>query len=171
MVVTDKHTSAPFSLKLPEHLKNHWKTWGDNMNEKNSISINQAAYDEVKQLLAPAAHSGRSTSAAQPVSVAAQVAHLPHSSSDEVNSWKVSQLLGSHAIAQSALQYTYGDQTMQPPPKLDKGKKRACDVDEPVVASNRKARSCVRCHRTDCDGRFRSRNCSTPMVCVRYHSV
>jgi hypothetical protein len=90
------------------------------MNEKNLVSINQAAYDEVKKLLAPC--TGPSMSAAQPVPLGHQITQGRQH--DEVNSWKISQLLGSHAIAQSALQYTYGFEYAQPPPMIDKGKKK-----------------------------------------------
>ena len=41
-------------LKLPEHLKTHWKKWVENSNEKQDIMINQAAYDELRQYFAPA---------------------------------------------------------------------------------------------------------------------
>src|ERR1700736_1443853 len=98
----------------------------------------------IKKLLAPALHFGSSSSPsiAQPVPVSRQVTQAPKRPSDEVSSWKVSQLLGSHAITQSAVQCTYDDQSIQQPLNLDKGKKRARDIDEPVIASNRKARSC-----------------------------
>ncbi|OBZ79508.1 hypothetical protein A0H81_01196 [Grifola frondosa] len=39
--------------KLPEHLKSYWKTWGKNVNEKSSIKINQATYNEIETLLTP----------------------------------------------------------------------------------------------------------------------
>ncbi|KAI0369360.1 hypothetical protein BV20DRAFT_1113655 [Pilatotrama ljubarskyi] len=41
--------------KLPEHLKNYYKTWVENRNEENSVEQYRAAYERLKSLLAPRA--------------------------------------------------------------------------------------------------------------------
>jgi hypothetical protein len=151
-------------------LKNYWKTWSDYANEKNSININQTQYDEIQKLLAPSAWSAPSTSipAAQPDPISRQVNHAIATPADEVSQWQVSAFLGRHALRQSAVQYTYGDtRSALAHATQNKGKKRAMpeDVEDAPIVSKRKPRTCTRCKRADCDGRFRGRDCSIP-VCV-----
>jgi len=138
----------------------------DNAHAKTSILINQAAYDELRHYFAPSKQGPRHVLAMQPMSVSQQIdqtlgrRHIPSDSvSDEITSWQVASLLGQHRILQSAIQYDFGD---GPGNAAHKGEKRALpsDVDAPVVVSKRKARTCIRCHRADCEGRFKSKPCT-----------
>ncbi|KAG6848519.1 hypothetical protein H0H93_016335 [Arthromyces matolae] len=153
--------------KLPEHLKSYWKKWQENANEKNSISINRATFDNIVRSLSLPQSSIPHVMSGQPQSVRDQIDPSTEIPTTIVEPWKITQYLGRHSLQQSTVHFHYGERP-PPPSRLDKGKKRAAaeNVDEdnhgPIIKiSTRKARTCPKCHRAGCDGAFRSRPCST----------
>ena len=118
----------------------------------------------IEQLLAPSSRSVPTTSVAatEPVPISRQVTQGTQMVAEDISPWRLSRLLSRHTLQQSALQYVYGTDGNQQPATNAKGKKRALplDADEPTIVSKRKPRSCVRCRRADCDGRFLGRPCS-----------
>lgn len=168
-----------FRHQLAEHLKNHWKTWNDHANEKNSISINQAAYDEIQHILAPTARSAEKPKhalpAINPIAVSQQVRSGTSQSRavEVVHPWQLSHLILSHSTLQSAVQYTYGaggqpatgaasNVNYYAPPGSD-GRAVTASTPSRKVIKLKKPRSCPRCHRVGCDGAFKSRPCSVPI--------
>ena len=160
-------------LKLPEHLKTHWKKWVENSNEKQAIMINQAAYDELRQYFAPARRSSAHVQATQPVALNQQIhhSHTVQSAVDknEIDAWHVRLLLDHHRVEQSAIQYNYGDGQYTPghgttskPSVTAKGKKRALPDDaEPGPAIKKRApRTCVSCRRAECPGKWKPNDCT-----------
>ncbi|TFK55407.1 hypothetical protein OE88DRAFT_1804266 [Heliocybe sulcata] len=167
--------------KLKEHLKNYWKMWGENVNEKKSIQINQGSYQEIQARLRADRPKLPKRDAAQPTTLSSQVSTAPSrtldSSEDELNEWEISRLLGAHHLNRSAVHFEYGDQGLPPPPPprgsdipqsppRDKGKKRAW-ADTAIAAppqgirvQKRKKRACRRCSKTNCKGRFKGRDCA-----------
>ncbi|KAG6896938.1 hypothetical protein C0992_005144 [Termitomyces sp. T32_za158] len=151
--------------KLPEQLKAYWRKWQENTNEKNSVSINQAAFNNIMRALSLSSVAIMPVITAQSQSVRQQVNLAVESPSAPVENWQISNALGRHSLQQSTIQFHYGE---QPPAasRVDKDKKRALPepVDEddhrPVVVSKRKPRTCPRCHRVDCQGAYRSRPCN-----------
>jgi hypothetical protein len=118
-------------------LKNYWKAWSENVNEKNSISINQAAYQMIEQLLAPSSRSVPTTSVAatEPVPISRQVTQGTQMVVEDILPWRLSRLLSWHTLQQSVLQYVYGTDGNQQPATNAKGKKQALplDADEPTI--------------------------------------
>ncbi|KAG6894804.1 hypothetical protein C0992_004572, partial [Termitomyces sp. T32_za158] len=151
--------------KLPEHLKTYWKKWQENVNEKNSISINEVAFNTIIKALSLPSVDIPHVTAAKPQPVRQQIDLKTEEPITYVEPWQVSNALGRHSVQQSAIQYYYGERP-PPPSRLDKGKKRATTEDLDDSASSnvkifkRKPRSCPKCHRVGCDGAFRSRPCS-----------
>jgi len=161
-------------LKLPEHLKSYWKKWQENVNEKNSIKINERTYNELIKLLN--IHTSQnpflSVPAAQPVPLRKQITSgkLPETQQNDysLEPWHVMQVLDHHTAAQSAVQFSFGESgaTIQRAlaARYLKGKKRALPediVDQPRnVVQKREPRTCPRCKKSTCNGRFNSRPCS-----------
>ncbi|KAG6877083.1 hypothetical protein C0992_010900, partial [Termitomyces sp. T32_za158] len=111
--------------KLPEHLKAYWKKWQENTNEKNSISINQAAFNTIVRALSLPLSNIPHVAASQPQSVSQQIqVTTSEAPATLVEPWQISNALGHHSVQQSAIQYYYGERP-PPPSPLDKGKKRA----------------------------------------------
>jgi hypothetical protein len=163
------NSSSPTCSKLPEHLKAYWKKWEENVNERNSIKINQETYDRIAATLGQhsASKSIPTIPPAQPTSIRRQITAglRPDPVANEVDRWHVSMLLTNHSAMQSAVQFTFGE-SAGPRAQLSEvasGKKRALPddiVDQPIVKHSRKPRTCHRCHRADCDGRFNRRPCN-----------
>ncbi|KAG6836301.1 hypothetical protein H0H93_009317 [Arthromyces matolae] len=139
--------------KLPEQLKAFWKKWQENSNEKSSISINQAAFDNIVHTLSLSSSSLMPVATGHPQAVRDQInmsAALP-SGQTPVEDWHISNALGRHALQQSTIHFHYGEHAPNPTHHVDKGKKRALDstrdIDdhEPVKVSTRKIRTCRKC--------------------------
>lgn len=81
-----------------------------------------------------------------------------------VERWHVGLFLNQHSALQSAVQFSFGEAGYSGSSASNsKGKKRAQpeDRDQPTsTVHKRRARTCPRCHRMDCEGRFKSRACS-----------
>ncbi len=135
---------TPTCSKLHEHLKAYWK---ENVNEKNSIKINQETYDRIAATLGQ--HSALKNiptiPPAQPTSIRQQITAglRPDPVANEVDHWHVSMLLTNHSALQSAVQFTFG-KSAGPRAQLSevtRGKKRALPddtVDQPIVKHSRK---------------------------------
>src|SRR5260221_13318071 len=99
-------------IQLPEHLKTYWKTWKENVNEKNSIKINQDTLNQLATLLPM--HSARNApppiTAAQPITARRQITAGVRSDPppSPIDRWHVGILLDQHTAAQSAVQYSFG---------------------------------------------------------------
>jgi hypothetical protein len=139
-----------------------------NSNEKQSIFVNQAAYNELQQYFAPSRRSSAQVQSTRPVPLSDQIRHsleLQPTGNDEVDGWHVQRLLDHHRVEQSAIQYHYGDGKhilTTASKSVAKGMKRALpsDADPSPVVSKRKARTCVRCRHDDCNGRWQSSRCT-----------
>lgn len=159
---------SPWSQKLPEHLKAHWKNWEGWTNEKNAIKINQATYDEVARLLKPPPGSVPSALIAKAQPISKQVTtgrNVGPAPAAPVERWQISHLLGCHSSKQFAVQYAYlMPQTVSG--GQEKGKKRTYDQvqqgqKELVPVQTRQTRRCPRpgCRKTNCKGKYNSRPC------------
>ncbi|KAH8068402.1 hypothetical protein BXZ70DRAFT_1069038 [Cristinia sonorae] len=181
--------------KLPEHLRAHWKGWMDIVNEKSSITISQAMYDEMKSALAPSMVNVNSIPAIQPTATSKQVlAPGPSSSSPhgEVDEWHVRQLLDRQSLVQTAINLDFA--AVEHPNHYrvhyptGKGKRRtfeegpgaqptlssvsssstaATSNSAPRIVKQHRQRKCPRCHRAECLGRFNSRPCGIDPVSPR----
>lgn len=103
-----------------------------------------------------------------PVPVSQQIRSGSRPQPAAINPWEVTQLLGSHTTAQSAVQYNYGPGVLLPQSSAGTSHSHYRDSGPSqtsrVVASKRKARSCTSCHRADCGGRWNSKKCQFPKV-------
>ncbi|EPQ50510.1 hypothetical protein GLOTRDRAFT_133880 [Gloeophyllum trabeum ATCC 11539] len=170
--------------KLKEHLKSYWKTWGENVNEKKSIQINQAAYQEISARLEADKPNVPRRQAAHPVPLRKQVKDSSdsggqgaHGIKDIADEWDVGRLLGAHSIRQSAIHFNYGEGDLPPPaprpldapgspthPRNATKRVRADSAStaerQRMLVRKRKKRACVRCNQTNCKGRFKGRACA-----------
>jgi hypothetical protein len=123
-----------------------------NSNEKQSIFINQAAYNELQQYFAPSRRSSAQVQSTRPALLSDQICHsleLQPTRNDKVDRWHVQRLLDHHCIEQSAIQYHYRDGKHVPTTAsklVTKGKKCALPSDtdpSPVVFEAKNANMCV----------------------------
>ena len=154
--------------QLPEHLKAYWKIWGENNNEKSSVKINKTMFDEIAAVLR--VPSVETIPAAHPTPLAKQLPHGLRQQPDpvvpnaDVAKWHFSMLLNRHSLKQSAIQYTFG---VSAPAVTTNERKRKAPSDkhhDQQTIRKRKPRTCLRCHRLDCEGRFNSKPCHTDLV-------
>ena len=129
----------------------------ENSNEKQTIILNNAAYQELQQYFAPSRRSTAHVEYTDPVPLREQVVAkrtdaLPEEG--EVENWQVQRMLDHYRVEQLAIQYQY-DEGWNVPEKVNKGKKRKLSSDaEPNTDAQKKKprpRTCVRCRRSDCD--------------------
>ena len=151
--------------QLPEHLKNYWKKWGENVNEKTSVTLNETTYREISKLLMPERPYPTSIPPTAPQRLDQQVSGGERSA---VTAWGISDLLMRQSLYQSSLQWPYGEKhvprnSLQKPSAKVLGKRAVRDdVDDgpgfhPV--QKRKARTCITCRRADCEGRWMGKAC------------
>src|SRR6202051_281622 len=140
-------------LQLPEHLKNHHKTWSDNRNEENSIEQHKAAYNDIRALMTvpmsmPPILVAPSLTLDQEIDTTRRI-----TPTREVSDWHVDMLLGNHMAKQSATQFNYGE---RPPPHSKSATKKALATTgcTNITAKKRKPRTCMTCKRPDCQGAF-----------------
>ena len=159
--------------QLPEHLKSYWKTWQENVNEKNSIKVNEVTYKELINLLNihTAQNPFLSVPAAQPTPLCMQIASGSRPTTAEqsqrtLEPWHVRILLDHHTAAQSIVQYSFGESGAAAQQSIADRKGKKCALPEDIVdqphqkLQRRSTRTCPRCKRDNCDGRFNSRPCS-----------
>ena len=126
--------------QLPEHLKSYWKTWQENVNEKNSIKINETTYKELVKLLNihTAQNPFPSIPAAQPTPLRKQIAWGSRSMAEPTQQstlepWHVRILLDHHTAAQSALQFCFGESGAAAQQSVADRKGKKCALPEDIV--------------------------------------
>jgi hypothetical protein len=150
----------------------------ENSNEKQTIILNNAAYQELQQYFAPSRRSTAHVESTVPVPLREQVvlgqalAKRTDGLQDdgEVEKWQVQRMLDHYRIEQSAIQYQYGDGRNVPEKEnaMNKGKKRKLSSDaEPSTSAQKKKprpRTCVRCRRSDCEAKWGRKECTNKKV-------
>ena len=136
------------------------------------MKVNETTYKELVSLLNihTAQNPFPSIPAAQPTPLRRQIAagSWPEAelSTYRLEPWHVRILLDHHTAAQSTVQFSFGESGAAAQQSIAdrKGKKRALPediVDQPHQKLQRRGpRTCPRCKRENCDGRFNSRPCS-----------
>ncbi|TCD61520.1 hypothetical protein EIP91_008291 [Steccherinum ochraceum] len=163
--------------KLPEHLRAHWKSWMDIVNEKSSVSISQAAYDEMRTALVPSMTNFNSIPAAHGVPLPKQV--LPATASVErgepVTSWQIRGLLDKQSLAQTAVTLDFFEHpnSHRVPLQPSRAKKRSHaegpgnEAGPSSKEGGRKERACPKCQEIECEGRYNSRPCAPDLKAIR----
>ena len=146
-----------WSFQLPEHLKNYFKSWTNNRNEKNTIEQNRAAYERIHNLLKPLQHTVPKIPIQPRLTLDLEVdKNLRIERAPALNP---EILLAQLSSGQSSLQNHY---TERPPATASNQGKRKHGPESSGSAGpskRRKTRACTRCHQTNCPGAFRSRPC------------
>ena len=153
-------------------MKSYWKKWEENINEKTSITLNEATYREIAKLLMPERPYPTSIPPTVPQPLNQQVLG---GENPTVTSWGISDLLMRQSLYQSSLQWPYGEHTprnsLQVPSAKVLGKRAVRDdIDDgpgfhPI--QKRKARTCITCRRPDCEGRWMGKACQFHMLSPR----
>lgn len=138
--------------------------WQDVLNEKASVQINRSSYEEIRTLLQLPANFTCSVTAAAPNPTTQQVVAGSVLEEEEVSGWQIANLLGTHTIQQSAVQYSYGTDPTTLSTSVSKGKKRAPPQTDDSAAAvhirKRAARTCKKCKSANCAGAFNGRPCA-----------
>ncbi|SJL13797.1 uncharacterized protein ARMOST_17245 [Armillaria ostoyae] len=174
--------------KLPEHLKNYFKTWSEYRNQDNSVELNKIALTHLQSLLDVPPTTSKSLPT---ITVEAKLPldkqvdsnrriHAPDPEFDLTDPdgarWRFHYLLSGQGCLQSAIQFQYGDRALPGPSmpvvsnphiapsaaNISGNKKRRMDKESSEVdhpAKKRRTRSCTQCKRSDCQGAFMSRGC------------
>ena len=158
-----------FYTQLPEHLKSYFKTWNEHQNEHNSVEQNKRAYDELQKLLS-APIGMPEIALARRETVANQVASGTQPAvNDEPSDWQISVALGRNSSRQTLLQLQYNNPA--PPGPGSHGQKRPAEESAASIQVKQRAqRTCKRCCKADCPGKFRSRPCKYKPVSVVYNT-
>ena len=99
-------------FQLPEHLWAYWRTWPENINERSSIMINQAAYNEIQEYLAPSWRSAACVQSIHPLPPSKEIDQMQQhhwNDTTEVECWHVNLLLDHHCVEQSVIRFEYRD--------------------------------------------------------------
>ncbi|KAG2103735.1 uncharacterized protein F5147DRAFT_775862 [Suillus discolor] len=164
--------------KLPEHIKTHYKTWLDYSNKKSSVTLSADATRRIRTLLEFQVGSPQSVPTALPQQLADTINAPTNPSQTSENPWQLEKLLADHRLAQSALQYSYGDRrdevqamshaaSARRVPEASRSEKCAAptvgdDGHGPSRKKN-KPRTCMHCKSTECKGRWAVKNCAVKM--------
>jgi hypothetical protein len=166
-------------IQLPEHIKNYYKTWKEVRNEKNSIEQHRAAYDLFCKLIKPNLALVPRVPVADRMTLEQQIkpAHQESHNNDRnfPTSWEISNLLclQSGQTTMTIFKYvdpsklisaatTSGSQSKAessrkwPRPETDHNDQEA----EPSTKRHHAPRTCLKCRRTDCPGRWKVDKCT-----------
>jgi len=136
------------------------------------MKVNEKTYKELVGLLNihAAQNPFPSIPAAQPIPLRRQIATGSRPEAEpRLEPWHIRILLDHHTAAQSAVQFSFGESGAAAQQSIAdrKGKKRALAedivdiVDQPQQKLQKRGpRTCPRCKRENCNGRFNSRPCS-----------
>lgn len=85
--------------------------------------------------------------------------------SDELSDWQIGVILGRSSSWQTLLQLQYDS----PAPAGPRGQKRPAEESmAPIHVKQRAQRTCKRCCKADCPGKFRSRPCKYKPVSIAF---
>ena len=151
--------------KLPEQLKNYFKTWSTNRNEANSLELNKDAFQRIHGLLPHPDHlpqipTRQQETLDQEINTSHCIPQEP-----EATPWHVGILLSKQSAQQSAIQFYYGDRA--PPVASGSRKRKQTEESNERPVKKRKPRTCQSCHKPDCPGAFMGRPCAYTKVSTR----
>ncbi|KAF9551884.1 hypothetical protein CPC08DRAFT_728947, partial [Agrocybe pediades] len=95
---------------------NYWKKWEENVNEKATVRVNEAAYREITKLLLPAVSSTPAPPVSHPEPIGLQVTAGKHNDDPRqaADNWDIRNFLLNHSAYQFSVQYPYGAEQQLP---------------------------------------------------------
>ena len=147
------------AIQLPEHIKTHYKTWLDYVNEKASVTLSIDLTKRVRNLLSVQIGAPDNIPTARPQVLADTIltpTRVPNLPVGEVTEgWQLDlQVQGSTGDGLRQLQYQFTDHRLHAPIT-----KRAAESTEDERNSKKTKRTCTYCRSTECKGRGGQKFC------------
>jgi hypothetical protein len=162
-------------------MRTHYKAWLDYSNEKSSVTLSVDATKRIRALLTSQVGCPPKIPTALPQLLSETVSAPQNPPEPTENPWQLQRLLADHRLAQSALQYSYGDRREEPrdlsaqqAAEVSRAGKRPatdeCDGGPPKKKN--KARTCTYCKSIECKGKWGMKFClvkeQVDQVCVTF---
>ena len=151
------------AIQLPEHIKAHYKTWLDYVNEKASITLSADLTKRVRDLLSVQIGAPDNIPTTRPQALADTISmstRVPNVLvGDVTEGWRLDLQVqagpASDELQQHTLQYRFAD----PSQSRTSISKRTADNIEDERNSKKSKRTCTYCHSTECKGRGGQKFC------------
>ena len=148
-------------LQLPEHIKAHYKTWLDYINEKASVTLSVDLTKRVRELLSIQIGAPNNIPTMRPQALADTIStptRVPNLPVGEVTEgWQLNlqvQAPASNGLQQHTLQYRFTDHQLR-----TSIKRTAADNIEDERNGKKSKRTCTYCHSMECKGRGGQKFC------------
>ncbi|KAG2122915.1 hypothetical protein DEU56DRAFT_760193 [Suillus clintonianus] len=154
-------------------MRTHYKVWLDYSNKKSSVTLSVDATQRIPALLTSQVGCPPEIPTALPQLLSETVSAPRNPPEPTENPWQLQRLLTDHRLAQSALQYSYGDRREEPRATAprDLSAQQAAEVSragkcpatdecdgDPLKKKN-KARTCTYCKSIECKGKWGMKYC------------
>ena len=151
------------AIQLPEHIKAHYKTWLDYVNEKASVTLSADLTKRVRDLLSVQIGAPdnipttRPQALADTISLSTRVPNMPVG--DTTEGWQLDLQVqagpASDGLQQHTLQYRFADPSQS---RMSISKRTASNIED-ERNSKKSKRTCTYCHSTECKGRGGQKFC------------